>query len=128
MLSLQSAVVSTFNGNISLTTVYETTITEIDEQITVLPTKRSLPKSNVVSLQTSVLVIKEFTCTYTCIDCRKKIEPGPFKDSAVIICQTCSTTFLKEGAMLTNTCMVLLNNKQWYKANTAVSYTLCFFN
>ena len=66
VLSLENAVVSNFNNTISLTTTFKTTITKVDELITVVTTKRPLPKSNLVSLQSSILAIKEFSCAYTC--------------------------------------------------------------
>lgn len=72
-------------------------------------------------LQTFIDAIKEFICTYTCIECRKQINPGTYMDSPTITCPTCSTIFLKENSNLTNHCMFRLTNKQWYSANTGVS-------
>ena len=124
VLSLENAVVSNFNNTISLTTTFKTTITKVDELITVVTTKRPLPKSKLVSLQSSILAIKEFSCAYTCIECRKDIEPGPFQNRHVINCPTCSTVFLKDSAILSNRCSVLLTNKQWLTASTGVSINI----
>ena len=124
VLSLENAVVSNFNNTINLTTTFETTITKVDELITVVTTKRPLPKSNLVSLQSSILAIKEFSCAYTCIECRKDIEPGPFNNRRVINCPTSSTVFLKYSAILSNRCSVLLTNKQWLTASTGVSINI----
>lgn len=121
VLSLQNVVLSTFNNQLSVTSSFETVITTLNEEMTVASTQHPLPKSNVVSLETFIVAIKEFICTYTCIDCRKQIDPGAYMESPTITCPTCSTMFLKESTQLSNHCMVRLNNKQWFSANTGVS-------
>ena len=125
VLSLQNVVLSTFNNQLSVTSTFATVITTLNEEMTVASTQHPLPKSNVVSLQTFIVAIKEFICTYTCIDCRKQIDPGASMESPTITCPTCSTMFLKESTQISNHCMVRLNNKQWFSAHTGVSVYLC---
>ena len=52
VLLIQSAVLSMFSGKMTITTIYETTINKIDEEMNVATAKRSRPMSNVMSLQT----------------------------------------------------------------------------
>lgn len=94
VLSLENVIVSTFNNQPTLTTTFESVISKIDDQITVAVrnVKRRLAQStNVVSLTTYILAVKEFQYTYSCVNCRKGISPDALKGSASVTCPTCST-------------------------------------
>ena len=119
VLMLENIVFSTFNNQISLTTTFETPMKVVSESMTVTSTER--PKSDVVPLTSSVLAIKEFACTYSCIDCKKEIDVGDCKDVEVITCSTCSSMFLKSCAAVNNSCLVMLDDRKWFKACTSVS-------
>ena len=118
---LQNVVVSTFNHQISLTTTFKTQMQVISESMTVTSSEHSLPKSNVVSLTTSILAINEFTCNYSCIECKKEINAGACKEVAAITCPTCGTIFLKSSVSVNNNCMVMLADRKWFQAHTSVS-------
>jgi DNA-directed RNA polymerase subunit RPC12/RpoP len=124
VLFIQSAILSMFNGNMMITTVYETVIKKIDEEMNVATAKRARPVSNVMSLQTTVLGIKDFSCNYTCVSCSNSLETSTYEECDLIECPRCGAQFLRDHASLVCKCLLLLNNKQWFKANTAVSKTL----
>ena len=84
VLLIQSAVLSMFSGKMTITTIYETTINKIDEEMNVATAKRSRPMSNVMSLQTPVVGIKEFSCSYTCISCSGSLEASEYEKSDLI--------------------------------------------
>ena len=65
VLGLENMVLSEFNNHFSLTATLETIITKLNENMTIsaAPPKPS-PKSNVISMQTSILGLKEFSCTF----------------------------------------------------------------
>lgn len=121
VLGLENIILSEFNNHLSLTATLETTITKLNENMTVsaAPPKPS-PKSNVISMQASILGLKEFSSTFKCIGCHMDVDPkrtaGP-----MLKCPTCSTLFLKQSAHLGNRCMLLLTNNKWFAANTQVS-------
>ena len=121
VIILENVVVSKFNSQCSLTTTFETLITVVEESMTIASTQHPRPKSDVVSLNTSILAIKEFSCMHTCIDCRSEITSDHHMRALAITCPTCSTTFLKQEAQLSNHCMILLSDKKWVKAHTRVS-------
>ena len=77
-----------------------------------------------MSLQTTVLGIKDFSCGYTCVSCSNSLETYTYEECDLIECPRCSAQFLRDHASLVCKCLLLLNNKQWFKANTAVSKTL----
>ena len=116
VLGLENIVLSEFNNHLSLTATLETIITKLNENMTIsaAPPKPS-PKSNVISRQTSILGLKEFSCTFKCIRCRMDVDAkrtaGP-----MLKYQTCSL-FLKQSAHLGN-CYMLY---KWFSANTQVS-------
>ena len=120
VLALQNMVVSNFNNHVSLTTSFDAGITKLEEQMSVSQPK-AFPKSNVTSLETLILALKEFNCTFKCISCRMDINQNATCTSPMLKCPTCSTMFLKNTAQLNNQCMVLLPNNQWFTANTRVS-------
>ena len=65
-------VASKFNGQLYLTTTFESSITVLDEEMTVAkPTKRR--SSNVTSMHTSILAVKEFIVTCSCLACREPL-------------------------------------------------------
>ena len=70
VLGLENMVLSEFNNHFSLTATLETIITKLNENMTIsaAPPKPS-PKSNVISMQTFILGLKEFSCTFKCIGC-----------------------------------------------------------
>ena len=116
-LELNQVVVSVFNGRSTLTITAETSIKVIDETIEVSH-KIPIVKSSVVSMETCIMAIKDFKTTFKCIGCRKDI---PLATSDLLTCQSCSTTFLKEMAEVSQSCSVLLqSNKQWLTAKTGV--------
>lgn len=124
VLSIKNAVVSNYHQALSLTTTFETTINTIDEVMTAAPAEEPSLNSNLVSLETTILAIKEFSCQYSCIGCRKGIDLDPSEDSVTVTCPTCSSVFLKQIAVITNRCMILLSNKQWFSTHTEVSFFL----
>lgn len=72
VLRLENVVVSKFNGQLNLTTAFETSITVLDEEMTVARSaKRPLATCNVICTQASILAVKEFIATYSCLACRK---------------------------------------------------------
>jgi DNA-directed RNA polymerase subunit RPC12/RpoP len=117
-------VVSKFNGQLNLTTAFETSITVLDEEMTVARSaKRPLATCNVISTQASILAVKEFIATYSCLACRKPINFVDFDtNNALIACPTCSCMFLKTTLQPAHKCMVLLNNNQWFTAHTKVRF------
>ena len=119
VLMLENIVVSTFSNQISLTTTFERQMKVVSESMTVTSTEH--PKCDVVPLTSSVLAIKEFACTYSCIDCKKEIDIGDCKDVEVITCSTCSSMFLESCASVNNRCLVMLDDRKWFKACTSVS-------
>ena len=126
VLCLENVVVSKFNNLFTLTTTFETAISKVDDQmanVAVRSVKRQLSRpSNVVSLNTSIRAVKEFQCTLSCLSCRKTISPDSVEGN-LITCPTCSTMFLTERATLNNSCMILLEDNRWFKANTSVSFS-----
>ena len=58
VLSIKNAVVSNYHQALSLTTTFETTITSIDEVMTAAPAEEPSLSSNVVSVETTILAIK----------------------------------------------------------------------
>ena len=71
VLSLQQIVVSNYNRVVALTATSETLITKVDESMRVQTVQRPVAKSNVMTLETCVLALREFKCEYLCIYCNK---------------------------------------------------------
>jgi hypothetical protein len=127
VLNLENIVVSKFNGKLNLTTAFESSITILDEEMTVArPTKRPLPKSNIISMEASVRAIKEFISTFSCMACRKQIDLADVQGiGGLISCPTCSCTFLKSALPPAQKCLILLSdNNQWFTAHTKVRFHL----
>ncbi|CAB4035103.1 Hypothetical predicted protein, partial [Paramuricea clavata] len=123
VLNLENIVVSKFNGKLNLTTAFESSITILDEEMTVArPTKRPLSKSNIISMEASVRAIKEFISTFSCMSCRKQIDLADVQGiGGFISCPTCSCTFLKSALPPAQKCLILLSdNNEWFTAHTKV--------
>ena len=118
VIRLDNAVVSRFSGVLNLTTAFETSITVLEEEMAAVTksAKRLQPSSNVVSMDTSILAVKEWVVTYSCMSCRKPINVDD-NNNALIMCNVCSCMFLKDTVPASQKCMVLLScNNQWFTA------------
>lgn len=65
-----------FNDQLNLTTTFESCITTLleEEIIVAKSAKRPLSKCNVISMNTSVLAVKELICTYSCLAYREALH------------------------------------------------------
>ena len=124
VLCIQNAVMSIHGHTLNLTTTFETSFTKLDQVMTVAAATEPSLNSNSVFLTSSILAIKEFSCKYSCIGCRKDIDSNGSEDSIIVTCPTCSSMFLRELAVPTNRCQILLNNKQWFQIYGDVSFTV----
>ena len=121
VVHLDNMVASKFNGQLNLTTTFESCISLLEEEIKVAKSaKRSLSKCNVISVDTSVLAIKELMCTYSCLACREALHVS--NSAHLVTCPKCSCSFLKSRLTPNHKCMILLSkNNQWFTANSKVS-------
>ena len=114
-------VASKFNGQLILTTTFESCISLLKEEIKVAKSaKRFLSKCNVISVDMPVLPIKELMCTYFCLAYREALHVS--NSAQLVTCPKCSCSFLKSRLTPTYKCMILLSkSNQWFTANSKVS-------
>ncbi len=77
-------------------------------------------------LDSTILAIKEFSCAYICVDCRMDIPVDSSPISRIVRCSRCSSV-LQQVAVQTNSCKILLNNKQWFSVHSLASLLLTNF-
>ena len=126
VLEIQSVVASEFSGCKIISSISESTFKKLEEDMEIIQNtqKRSERyKSNVSSMSTYVLAVKDFKCSIPCLACKRNIDLLPNRNKAVVKCSCpAKCTFLIETAPMNNQCSILLSNKQWYSVNsTAVS-------
>lgn len=129
VINVENAVTTTFNNNVLVTTGGETKISVVNEEMKVgIPTGGSPSKKHrsVTCAETNILGIKNFTCKYRCINCRKDIDwVGSSTSSSgnvIIKCPTCSTVFMGQITKVKNECQLMLSyNHNWFTASTGVS-------
>lgn len=96
VLGLQNVVVSNYGHTLNLSTTFVTGMKKFVEDMMVpAAAKRPLPKSNVVSLESPILAIEEFSCSFSWIDYRNKVGFDAYNANVVIKCPACSSMFLK---------------------------------
>lgn len=77
-------------------------------------------KSNVSSMSTYVLAVKDFKCSIACFACKRNIDLLPDSARTVVTCSCpAKCMFLTETAPMNNHCSILLSNKQWYSVNSS---------
>ena len=106
-----------FNNSVSLTTSFESAFTKINEEMVVASVPRSARKSNVVSMESTIVGLKDFSATFQCVGCRSEVKPGA---DDLIKCPCCTTEFLKTSTLMSNQCQIKLSNNQWFSANSRV--------
>ena len=123
IVSIENAVISNYGNTLTVTTTLETTISvEEDDEMNVTALNQPVP--NIMPLDSTILAIKEFSCAYACVDCRKDIPVDSTPKSRIVKCPRCSAVFLQQVAVQTNSCKVLLNNKQRFTAHSQASLLL----
>lgn len=128
-LKIENAVTSIFNIVRQLTTVPDTILTVINEDIGAIPaTFNTKKRSYINTIETNITAFRNFKCLVRCFNCKKLIELNntQFKATAnnsfLINCTTCSTTFLSATSKIYNECQLhLAEINQWYTANSGVS-------
>ena len=101
VLILESMVLSKFNDVVSITTTFESSIIKVDEDISTCPAPKAPKKSNIVSLVAPVTAVKQFVCTYKCINCKIDVDPEG-NSGQMLKSTTRSAMFLKQAAQANN--------------------------
>ena len=118
VLSLQNAVLSTFNEKTTVTTSFESTINVVDNEIAVREDAKSLNRK-IELPSTTVLAVKNYQSV---LNCKSSFNP---KESSVhslmTSCPKCHASFLTKLAGSTNQCSVMLSDQTWCTARTSVS-------
>ena len=65
---------SKFNDMVSITTTFESSIIKVDEDISTCPAPKAPRKSNIVSLVSPVMAVKQFVCTYKYLNCKIDVD------------------------------------------------------
>ena len=119
VVNVENLRLSTWNGMVTGNASPETSFVTIDKEIQI--TQAVLPKpSNIISLDTSIKAIKDYSVTSKCVNC--KTTPHLSSPGMVTVCEKCNTTYLKENCRKDACCMLLLTEprRQWYTAFTQV--------
>ena len=126
VISIENAITSTYNNVINLSTTSQTVIKTIqDERLQNVTSNLPCPiaQEEIISLNTKILMMKDFKQAVTCKNCKNVIPLSPAEDvEDGIECKVCWTTFLLEETKLTMECSLCLKDIEvgWLTARTGV--------
>ncbi|XP_028415025.1 uncharacterized protein LOC114538104 [Dendronephthya gigantea] len=122
VILLENLVTTTFNGKMNLTTSFETTIkVQPGEKIEVVANLETFATK--IEMTTAVLAIKNFQYARKCFLCKSTIVQTAV-NSVTTDCASCKGSFLSRLATVTNQCLVMLSDNNWYTATQSVILSL----